>query len=227
MVLGVGDGLGGEVCVERWVGHRLYPPPRMSEEGRGAGGEEGEGAKRGSEGGEGVEGWKGGKKGEDGEEREGEITKFWLWGEETEEAYQLDTVFFQNWYGYQDEVVRKGGGMDLMQVLCVRVPLFSSPLPGFLSSSFLLLPFSQTLLALAGLKPKQMFDAGGSYLCPPWWVPFGRTLSRVAGIVLGRWVGGMMGYQPFYKKWTGDWEVACGKMETSVFQRRFARRKED
>jgi len=36
-----------------------------------------------------------------------------------------------------------------------------------------------------------------------------------------------MGYQPFYKKWTGDWEVACGKMETSVFQRRFARRKED
>ena len=211
--------MGGEVCVEKWVGHRLYPPPRMSEEGRAVGGEEGEGGKGGKEGGE-----------------EGEITKFWLWGEETQEAYQLDTVFFQNWYGYQDEVVKKGGGMDMMQVLCVRVHVLSSPLPAFLSSSFsfspspfLLLPFSQTLLALAlaGLKPKQMFDAGGSYLCPPWWVPFGRTLSRVAGIVLGRWVGGMMGYQPFYKKWTGDWEVACGKMETSVFQRRFARRKED
>jgi len=130
----------GEVCVEKWVGHRLYPPPRMSEEGRGdwgVGVGVGVGVKGGSEGGEGVEGGKGGE--------EGEITKFWLWGEETEEAYQLDTVFFQNWYGYQDEVVRKGGGMDLMQVLCVRVPLLSSPLPAFLSSSFLLAPFFQNL----------------------------------------------------------------------------------
>lgn len=119
MVLCAGDGMGGEVCVEKWVGHRLYPPPRLSEEGRGVGPAEGEGGKGGKEGGE-----------------EGEITKFWLWGEETQEAYQLDTVFFQNWYGYQDEVVKKGGGMDMMQVLCVRVPLLSSPLPAFLSSSF-------------------------------------------------------------------------------------------
>lgn len=86
-----------EVCVERWVGHRLYPPPREGE----VGGKE-----------------EGGKEGE-----EGEVTRFWLWGEETHEAYQLDTVFFQNWYGYQDEVVTSGSGMDLMQVLCVRVSL--------------------------------------------------------------------------------------------------------
>lgn len=85
-----------EVCVERWVGHRLYPPPRMGKE---EGGKE-VGAK-------------------EGEERE--VTRFWLWGEETHEAYQLDTVFFQNWYGYQDEVVTTGSGMDLMQVLCVRL----------------------------------------------------------------------------------------------------------
>ena len=109
---------------------------------------------------------------------------------------------------------------------CLSPSIPSSSL-SFFSSSFLLPPFFPTSLKEAGLKPKQMFDAGGSYLCPPWWVPFGRTLSRVVGVVLGRWVGGMMGYQPFYKKWTGDWEVACGKMETSVFQRRFARRKED
>jgi len=221
MVLCAGRGNGegeGVVCVEKWVGHRLYPPPR-GDEGTGLGAGKGEGGVKGEkEGGKevGEGGVKGGKKGEG----EGEITKFWLWGEETREAYQLDTVFFQNWYGYQDEVVRKGGGMDLMQVLCVRISL----LPLY---SELLLRGISRYGAVLMRDLKQMFDAGGSYLCPPWWVPFGRTLSRVVGIVLGRWVGGMMGYQPFYKKWTGDWEVACGKMETSVFQRRFARRKED
>lgn len=131
MVLGVGDGLGGEVCVERWVGHRLYPPTRVE------GGEVvGVGVKKGEK--EGREG-KGGEGAKEGEGEEGEITKFWLWGEETQEAYQLDTVYFQNWYGYQDEVVRKGGGMDLMQVLCV-----SASLPLFLHLPFpsSLLPFS-------------------------------------------------------------------------------------
>jgi hypothetical protein len=40
--------------------------------------------------------------------------------------------------------------------------------------------------------------------------------------VVGRWLGGMLGYQPFYRKWTTDWELACQKMETSLFQKRFA-----
>ncbi|KAI4284351.1 MAG: hypothetical protein L6R38_001457, partial [Xanthoria sp. 2 TBL-2021] len=67
-----------------------------------------------------------------------------------------------------------------------------------------------------------IFDAGASYLSLPPWVPFGRTLSRIAGIVVGRWIGGLLGYQPFYKQWTSDWDLACRKMETSWFQRRFA-----
>ena len=58
----------------------------------------------------------------------------------------------------------------------------------------------------------------------PWWVPFGRTVSIVSGVVIGRWLGGILGYQPFYRKWTTDWELACQKMETSVFHRRFADR---
>ena len=70
----------------------------------------------------------------------------------------------------------------------------------------------------------QMFDAGGSYISFPWWIPFGRTMSMVIGIVVGRWAGGMLGYQPFHRKWTNDWNTACEKMETSYFQRKFATR---
>ena len=68
------------------------------------------------------------------------------------------------------------------------------------------------------------FDAGGSYLSLPWWVPFGQTVSRTMALVVGRWVGGFLGYQPFYRKWTTDWDLACQKMESSLFQRRFADR---
>ncbi|KAI1328425.1 hypothetical protein F5Y16DRAFT_369016 [Xylariaceae sp. FL0255] len=70
-----------------------------------------------------------------------------------------------------------------------------------------------------------MFDAGGTYLSFPWWVPFGRTISIVLGTVVGRWIGsGLLGYQPFYRQWTSDWNLACQIMETSIFQRRFADR---
>lgn len=117
---------------------------------------------------------------------EGDI-RFLLAGEETPELFQLDTIFFENWYGYQDETVVVGKGVDLIQVL-------------------------------------SMFDAGGSYMSVPWWVPFGRTLSMALGVVIGRWIGGLLGYQPYYKKWTFDWDLACRKMERSIFQRRFADR---
>ncbi|KAH8762492.1 hypothetical protein F5883DRAFT_116021 [Diaporthe sp. PMI_573] len=66
-----------------------------------------------------------------------------------------------------------------------------------------------------------MFDAGGSYLSFPRWVPFGKSLSVVTGVVVGRWLGGLLGYQPFYREWTTDWETACHKMENSIFQRQF------
>ena len=69
-----------------------------------------------------------------------------------------------------------------------------------------------------------MFDAGGSYMTLPWWVPFRGRVSQLAGIVIGRWLGGIAGYQPFYRKWSDDWQLACEKMETCVFLRRFADR---
>jgi hypothetical protein len=69
-----------------------------------------------------------------------------------------------------------------------------------------------------------MFDAGGSYLSLPWWIPFGRMLSMALSILIGRWMGALMGYQPYYQKWSVDWDLACTRMETSIFQRRFADR---
>ncbi|KAI1264446.1 hypothetical protein F5Y18DRAFT_390466 [Xylariaceae sp. FL1019] len=69
-----------------------------------------------------------------------------------------------------------------------------------------------------------MFDAGGSYLSPPQWLPLGQHISRFMSVLVGRWLGGLLGYQPYYFKWSSDWGLACEKMKTSVFQRRFADR---
>ncbi|KAK4207584.1 putative 4-hydroxybenzoate polyprenyl transferase [Rhypophila decipiens] len=44
------------------------------------------------------------------------------------------------------------------------------------------------------------FDAGGTYVSFPWWVPMGKTVSIVLGIVVGRWIGsGLLGYQPLHR----------------------------
>ncbi|KAI1437417.1 hypothetical protein GGR50DRAFT_71568 [Xylaria sp. CBS 124048] len=112
-------------------------------------------------------------------------TVFLLSGQDTDEMFRLDTVFFENWYAYQDLIVMNGKKFDLIQVM-------------------------------------SMFDAGGSYLSLPRWIPFNRTIARGMGIVVGRWVGGLLGYQPFFRQWTTDWELACRKMETSMFYRWFA-----
>ncbi|KAK8101788.1 uncharacterized protein PG998_006802 [Apiospora kogelbergensis] len=65
-----------------------------------------------------------------------------------------------------------------------------------------------------------MYDAGGSYLSLPGWVPLGRSTAVVLGIVIGRWLGGLLGYRPYYREWTTDWELACEKMDTCWLYRR-------
>ncbi|KAI1208143.1 uncharacterized protein F4807DRAFT_431752 [Annulohypoxylon truncatum] len=85
----------------------------------------------------------------------------------------------------------------------------------------------QQKLILNGQNPNiiqvlSTFDAGGSYLSFPDWMPFGRTISVTLGIVVGRWLGGLLGYPPFYPAWSSDWELACRKMKASIFQRRWA-----
>ncbi|RDH29773.1 hypothetical protein BDQ94DRAFT_173534 [Aspergillus welwitschiae] len=74
------------------------------------------------------------------------------------------------------------------------------------------------------LQVMSMFDAGGSYLSLPEWVPFGSVIAVGMGITLGRWLGGLLGYQPYHRKWTrnSDWDLACDRMNKSLFQRRFA-----
>ncbi|TVY16166.1 putative oxidoreductase yanE [Lachnellula arida] len=115
------------------------------------------------------------------------VVKFLLSGERTDSVFELNPVFFENWYRYQDKVVVQGEAISLIQLLST-------------------------------------FDAGGTYVVLPGWIPFSQTVSRVMGVVVGRWIGGMLGYQPFYRHLTTDWELACQKMEMSIFQRRFADR---
>lgn len=43
-----------------------------------------------------------------------------------------------------------------------------------------------------------MFDGGDSYLSPPWWMPFRHFVGYWMGVVIGRWIGGLLGYQPFF-----------------------------
>lgn len=102
-----------------------------------------------------------------------------------QKAFKLNTLFFENWYRYQEEVIRNNGTFNLLQILST-------------------------------------FDAGGTYLAPPPWLPFGHTLVRAMSIVVGRWLGGALGYQPFYHKYSTDWNLACEEMQTCFFQRRFA-----
>ncbi|KAK8008144.1 hypothetical protein PG991_010695 [Apiospora marii] len=163
----------GELCVAPWANHRLYPLTLVAQ-----------GAPDG--------------------DRQDEIessadetapppqpalrtTRFLLSAQKSAVAFRLDDNFFQNWYGYQDEVVMSGRKLDMIQVM-------------------------------------NMFDAGGSYLTLPSWIPFSKRLAQIVGIVVGRWIGGLLGYQPFHRKWTTDWTLASEKLETSWFLRRFSDR---
>ena len=68
-----------------------------------------------------------------------------------------------------------------------------------------------------------MFDGGDSYLTLPSWVPCRKALARGLGVLVGRWIGGLLGYQPFYPEWTSDWPEACREMASRWTQHRFAR----
>ncbi|KAI1466786.1 uncharacterized protein F4812DRAFT_65906 [Daldinia caldariorum] len=151
----------GELRVRPWTNHRLYSPQKLP-------GEAEEGAYRVST-----------------ASRDQRKTVFLLSGAQTSEVFQLDTMFFQNWYGYQDEMVMSGKEPSLIITMC-------------------------------------MFDAGGSYLSLPKWFPFSYRLAQILGIVVGRWLGALLGYQPFYPKWTTNWRLACEKMETSLLLKRIS-----
>ncbi|KAB8252956.1 hypothetical protein BDV35DRAFT_375414 [Aspergillus flavus] len=103
--------------------------------------------------------------------------------------YQLDRVFFENWYGLWHDYLVHEGKMDFIQLLCT-------------------------------------YDAGDAYLLPPAWLPdwLRKKIGYWGGIIVGRWIGGLLGYRPFFKEYTTDWEYAVKKMESSFFTRRLVGR---
>lgn len=54
---------------------------------------------------------------------------------------------------------------------------------------------------------------------PPKWVPFRRFIGYWGGVFLGRWIGGLLGYKPFFREYTTDWDYAVAKVKGSWFQR--------
>lgn len=122
--------------------------------------------------------------------------------------YQLDRVFFENWYGLWHDYLVHEGKMDLIQLLCVCV------VPS---------PFSFQLLGLFLLIHdwQKTYDAGDAYLLPPAWLPnrLRKFIGYWGGVIVGRWIGGLLGYKPFFKEYTTDWAYAVKKMESSFFTR--------
>lgn len=55
---------------------------------------------------------------------------------------------------------------------------------------------------------------------PPSWVPCRKFIGYWGTVVIGRWVGGLLGYKPYFREYTTDWDYACAKMKSSWFRKR-------
>lgn len=53
-------------------------------------------------------------------------------------------------------------------------------------------------------------------------MPFRRFIGYWGSVILGRWIGGLLGYKPFFREYTTDWDYAVAKMKGSWFQRHLA-----
>jgi hypothetical protein len=56
----------------------------------------------------------------------GKAARFLLSGEKSRMTFQLDDLFFQNWYSYQEEVVMSNKKFDIIQIMNVRFFLAGS-----------------------------------------------------------------------------------------------------
>ena len=115
--------------------------------------------------------------------------------------YQLDRIFFENWYGYWHDALLHGGGLDWIQFLAVCISPFTHAIQSSLTLS------------------KKIQDGGDAYTPAPAWVPFRRQVGYWSCVIIGRWIGGLLGYKPFFKEYTTDWDFAVAKMKGSFFQR--------
>lgn len=68
--------------------------------------------------------------------------------------------------------------------------------------------------------PLKIMDGGDAYTpAPAIFGPFRRTIGYWTSVAIGRWLGGLLGYKPFFKEYTTDWDYAVAKMRGSFFQR--------
>ena len=51
-------------------------------------------------------------------------------------------------------------------------------------------------------------------------MPFRRFFGYWTCVIVGRWVGGMLGYKPFFREYTTDWDFAVAKMKGQPLLRR-------
>ena len=51
-------------------------------------------------------------------------------------------------------------------------------------------------------------------------MPFRSFVGYWTCVVVGRWIGGMLGYKPFFKEYTTDWDFAVAKMNGQPLLRR-------
>ncbi len=130
--------------------------------------------------------------------------------------FQLDRIFFENWYGYWHDALLHDGGLSILQYLAVCAPYIlyiNTRNRGPFLCNF------PTNTPKHRLPPIQIQDGGDAYTPAPAWVPFRRTVGYWTCVVLGRWIGGLLGYKPFFKEYTTDWDYAVAKMKGSFFQR--------
>jgi hypothetical protein len=51
-------------------------------------------------------------------------------------------------------------------------------------------------------------------------MPFRRFFGYWGCVIIGRWIGGLLGYKPFFKEYTTDWDFAVAKMKGNFWTRR-------
>lgn len=125
--------------------------------------------------------------------------------------YQLDRVFFENWYGYWTDALLHDGGLDWIQTLCVGPSVGTKDIRTLDSLYFIIQNLTCCL---------QTHDAGDHYTPAPAWMPFRRFFGYWTCVIVGRWIGGLLGYKPFFKEYTTDWDYAVAKMNGQPFIRR-------
>ncbi|KAH7325628.1 hypothetical protein B0I35DRAFT_448772 [Stachybotrys elegans] len=107
--------------------------------------------------------------------------------------FVLDRIFLENWYGVRVDSFKYGTKIDFIQQCAT------------FDGGDHYLPFPPTLPAWV---PKA------------WSVRIRTFFGYWATVIVGRYIGGLLGYQPFYREYTTDWEFAVAKMQGTWFYRK-------